>query len=115
MGVLRPAPVIVKCDRLLVIDPFYRASCAASWPAADISKSTQGCLAVGVECRNHKAVGTVGVVGGAGMARRAQVRGASLHIGVNTVDAGHHAGRSGPLAACEFDARDMATPGAVGR
>ena len=36
-------------------------------------------------------------------------RALSLHIGVNTVDPIHYAGWSGPLAACEFDARDMAT------
>lgn len=32
----------------------------------------------------------------------------ALHIGLNSVDAGHYAGWSGDLTACEFDARDMA-------
>jgi metacaspase-1 len=32
----------------------------------------------------------------------------SLHIGLNTVDPKAYAGWSGPLAACEFDANDMA-------
>ena len=32
----------------------------------------------------------------------------SLHIGVNEVDPNHYDGWSGPLAACEFDANDMA-------
>lgn len=32
----------------------------------------------------------------------------SLHIGLNEVSAAHYAGWSGPLAACEFDAHDMA-------
>ncbi len=32
----------------------------------------------------------------------------SLHIGINEVSAAHYAGWSGPLAACEFDAHDMA-------
>ncbi|HET9652303.1 MAG TPA: caspase family protein [Usitatibacter sp.] len=32
----------------------------------------------------------------------------SVHIGLNAVDATHYAGWSGPLAACEFDAKDMA-------
>ncbi|MES2958690.1 MAG: caspase family protein [Pseudomonadota bacterium] len=31
----------------------------------------------------------------------------SLHIGLNLVDPKHYGGWSGPLAACEFDARDM--------
>lgn len=34
--------------------------------------------------------------------------GISLHIGLNAVDPRHYMGWSGPLAACEFDARDMA-------
>ena len=34
--------------------------------------------------------------------------GISLHIGLNAVDPGHYLGWSGPLAACEFDANDMA-------
>jgi len=32
----------------------------------------------------------------------------SLHIGLNAVDPGHYEGWSGELAACEFDANDMA-------
>lgn len=32
----------------------------------------------------------------------------SLHIGINEVSAAHYAGWTGPLAACEFDAHDMA-------
>jgi len=32
----------------------------------------------------------------------------SVHIGINEVSAGHYAGWTGPLAACEFDAHDMA-------
>lgn len=32
----------------------------------------------------------------------------SVHIGVNVVSAAHYAGWTGPLAACEFDAHDMA-------
>jgi metacaspase-1 len=32
----------------------------------------------------------------------------SLHIGLNAVDPKHYGGWSGPLAACEFDANDMA-------
>jgi hypothetical protein len=32
----------------------------------------------------------------------------SLHLGLNTVDPDEYSGWSGPLAACEFDARDMA-------
>lgn len=31
----------------------------------------------------------------------------SLHIGLNKVDPGHYEGWSGPLLACEFDAKDM--------
>lgn len=31
----------------------------------------------------------------------------SLHLGLNSVDPAHYAGWDGPLAACEFDARDM--------
>ena len=37
-----------------------------------------------------------------------EARGLSLHIGLNSVSATHYGGWSGPLAACEFDARDMA-------
>ncbi len=44
-----------------------------------------------------------GVAAGAGKARAL-----SLHIGLNLVDPKHYAGWSGPLAACEFDAKDMA-------
>lgn len=32
----------------------------------------------------------------------------SLHIGINEVSAAHYEGWTGPLAACEFDAHDMA-------
>lgn len=35
-------------------------------------------------------------------------QGLSLHIGLNEVSAAHYEGWSGPLAACEFDAHDMA-------
>lgn len=37
-----------------------------------------------------------------------EARGLSLHIGLNSVSAAHYEGWSGPLAACEFDAKDMA-------
>ncbi len=35
-------------------------------------------------------------------------KGFSLHIGLNAVDPGHYGGWDGALAACEFDAKDMA-------
>ena len=35
-------------------------------------------------------------------------RGLSLHVGLNRVDPKHYGGWSGPLAACEADAKDMA-------
>lgn len=35
-------------------------------------------------------------------------RALSLHLGLNSVSAAHYEGWEGPLAACEFDARDMA-------
>ena len=35
-------------------------------------------------------------------------QGLSLHIGINEVSAAHYEGWTGPLAACEFDAHDMA-------
>lgn len=38
--------------------------------------------------------------------KRPQAR--SLHIGINEVSAAHYEGWTGPLAACEFDAHDMA-------
>ena len=41
--------------------------------------------------------------------RTPQPIGLSLHIGINEVSAAHYAGWTGPLAACEFDAHDMAT------
>ena len=44
-------------------------------------------------------------------ARRA--RAMSLHIGLNAVDPKHYGGWSGPLAACEFDANDMAAVAAA--
>ena len=34
-------------------------------------------------------------------------KGISLHLGLNTVDPAHYAGWSGPLNACEADAKDM--------
>jgi hypothetical protein len=34
-------------------------------------------------------------------------KGLSVHVGLNAVDPTHYAGWAGPLAACEFDARDM--------
>ena len=37
-----------------------------------------------------------------------KARGLSLHIGLNSVNPGHYGGWSGELAACEFDAKDMA-------
>jgi hypothetical protein len=39
---------------------------------------------------------------------RPKARALSLHIGLNLVDPKHYGGWSGPLAACEFDANDMA-------
>jgi hypothetical protein len=39
---------------------------------------------------------------------RPKARAISLHIGLNLVDPRHYGGWSGPLAACEFDANDMA-------
>jgi metacaspase-1 len=41
-------------------------------------------------------------------ASAALARAASLHIGLNAVSADHYGGWSGQLAACEFDAKDMA-------
>ncbi len=41
-------------------------------------------------------------------ARQSKPTGLSLHIGINEVSAAHYAGWTGPLAACEFDANDMA-------
>ena len=38
----------------------------------------------------------------------AQPKSLSLHIGLNAVSAAAYAGWDGPLAACEFDANDMA-------
>lgn len=37
-----------------------------------------------------------------------KAKGFSLHVGVNSVDPSHYDGWSGPLAACELDALDMA-------
>jgi hypothetical protein len=37
-----------------------------------------------------------------------QARGLALHIGLNSVSGAHYEGWTGPLAACEFDAKDMA-------
>ncbi len=39
----------------------------------------------------------------------ARPRALSLHLGLNTVSAAHYEGWEGPLAACENDARDLAT------
>jgi hypothetical protein len=39
---------------------------------------------------------------------KAKPKAVSLHLGLNAVDPGHYAGWSGELAACEFDAKDMA-------
>ena len=41
------------------------------------------------------------------MASNTNASGLSLHIGLNLVDPSHYAGWSGPLAACENDARAM--------
>ena len=42
---------------------------------------------------------------------RSKPRALGLHIGLNLVSAKHYEGWDGPLAACEFDARDMAALG----
>lgn len=39
---------------------------------------------------------------------KAKAKALSLHLGLNTVSPAAYAGWDGPLAACEFDARDMA-------
>jgi hypothetical protein len=39
---------------------------------------------------------------------KAKPKGLSLHLGLNAVSAAGYGGWTGPLAACEFDARDMA-------
>lgn len=36
-------------------------------------------------------------------------KGISLHLGLNSVNPSHYAGWAGPLTACEFDAKDMAS------
>jgi metacaspase-1 len=41
-------------------------------------------------------------------AKATKANAVSLHLGLNAVDPAHYEGWSGPLAACEFDARDMA-------
>ncbi len=41
-------------------------------------------------------------------AAKKAARGLSLNIGLNAVSASHYGGWSGPLSACEFDAKDMA-------
>ena len=41
-------------------------------------------------------------------ASAAKARALSLHIGLNTVSASAYGGWDGPLAACEFDANDLA-------
>jgi hypothetical protein len=40
--------------------------------------------------------------------KKPSAKGLSLHIGINEVSGYHYAGWTGPLAACEFDANDMA-------
>lgn len=40
-------------------------------------------------------------------AKAGKARAISLHLGLNSVDPAHYEGWDGPLAACEFDARDM--------
>jgi hypothetical protein len=42
------------------------------------------------------------------IAAAAKARGLSLNIGLNGVSGAHYGGWSGPLSACEFDAKDMA-------
>jgi metacaspase-1 len=42
------------------------------------------------------------------MAKSSSRKAVSLHVGLNRVDPKHYGGWSGPLAACEFDAHDMA-------
>jgi hypothetical protein len=42
-----------------------------------------------------------------GRAPASKGTGLALHIGLNEVDPAHYAGWSGPLNACEADARDM--------
>jgi hypothetical protein len=44
---------------------------------------------------------------GKARASAAKGKGLALHIGLNEVDPAHYAGWSGPLSACEADARDM--------
>ena len=39
--------------------------------------------------------------------RKAKRQAISLYLGLNAVDPAHYEGWDGPLAACEFDARDM--------
>lgn len=43
-----------------------------------------------------------------GKAAATKAKAASLHIGLNSVSAAGYDGWTGPLAACEFDANDMA-------
>jgi len=42
-------------------------------------------------------------------AAKGKAKALSLHLGLNSVDPAHYAGWDGPLEACEFDARDMAS------
>ncbi len=44
----------------------------------------------------------------ASVTKAAKPKGLSLHIGINEVHAADYAGWTGPLAACEYDAHDMA-------
>jgi len=48
------------------------------------------------------------VVGKRSTASSSKPRAVSLHIGLNTVSGAHYGGWTGELAACEFDAQDMA-------
>ena len=41
------------------------------------------------------------------IAAAAKARGLSLNLGLNSVSGAHYGGWTGPLAACEFDAKDM--------
>jgi hypothetical protein len=46
--------------------------------------------------------------GSAAAVKAAKAKAVSLHLGLNAVSASHYSGWDGPLAACEFDANDMA-------
>ena len=54
-------------------------------------------------------MGTASKPGAAAAGRsRGAAKALSLHVGLNAVSADHYSGWDGPLAACEYDARDMA-------